>query len=74
MSPTAAALIAYVRAADAAHRASLARKALPAGSTRAKVTTANARWTAQAEERDRLGKDLPTDFTRAVEAAIWRTP
>lgn len=31
-----------------------ARHALPPGSSRARVTTANARWASAAEERDRL--------------------
>lgn len=35
-------------------RAFEARSALPAGSSRAKVTTANARWMRAAEHRDRL--------------------
>jgi hypothetical protein len=35
-------------------RLCLARAALPAGSTRARVTTAHARWARAAEERDRL--------------------
>jgi hypothetical protein len=38
-----------------------ARAALPPGSSRARVTTANARWARAAEERDRL--------LRAVELA-----
>lgn len=33
-----------------------ARSRLPPGSTRAKITTANARWMRAAEERDRLAK------------------
>jgi len=66
----AARLIAYIRAADASHRASEARRALPPGSSRAKVTSANARWISQAEERDRLGRELPVDFTAAVQAAL----
>jgi hypothetical protein len=35
-----------------------ARAALPAGSSRAKVTTANARWARAAEHRDRIAKQL----------------
>jgi hypothetical protein len=35
-------------------KVSAAREALPAGSSRAKVTTANARWARAAEERERL--------------------
>lgn len=66
----AALLVAYVRAADASHRASEARRALPPGSSRARVTSANARWKSQAEERDRLGRELPADFTSAVQSAL----
>lgn len=67
-------LIAYIRVADASQRASAARAALPPGSSRAKVTSANARWASQAEERDRLGRDLPQDFTAAVDAALRSQP
>jgi hypothetical protein len=35
-----------------------ARRALPPGSSRARVTTANARWARAAEERDRLLREL----------------
>lgn len=35
-------------------RTSLARRSLPAGSSRARVTTANARWSTACEARDRL--------------------
>ena len=35
-------------------KASKARQALPAGSSRARVTTANARWARHCEQRDRL--------------------
>ncbi len=45
---------AYLAAVRASQRAADARAALPIGSSRAKVTTANARWTRAAEERDRL--------------------
>jgi hypothetical protein len=34
-------------------KASAARAALPGGSSRAKVTTANARWSTKCEQRDR---------------------
>jgi hypothetical protein len=40
-------------AQKASDRAAAARAALPPGSSRAKVTTANARWMRAAEERDR---------------------
>jgi hypothetical protein len=38
----------------ASERAAQARAALPAGSSRARVTTANAKWMRAAEHRDRL--------------------
>lgn len=44
----------YKSATIQSAKASAAREALPAGSSRAKVTTANARWARAAEERDRL--------------------
>lgn len=43
----------YDRAQKASLRACDARSALPPGSTRARVTTANANWARKAEERDR---------------------
>lgn len=43
---------------DASEKAMIARDRLPAGSSRAKVTSANARWAAAAEERGRLGDRL----------------
>ena len=53
-------------------RASDARFRLPAGSSRARVTTANARWRAMAEEWDRAkeGVDLSVvgEVMREVEA------
>lgn len=42
-----------VRAQEASWRCSDARAALPTGSSRAKVTSANARWARAAEDRDR---------------------
>jgi len=39
-------------------KASDARRSLPPGSTRARVTTANARWSSAAEERDRVQRKL----------------
>lgn len=39
-------------------RAAAARAALPPGSSRARVTTANARWARHAEERDRLERQI----------------
>lgn len=54
----------YILAAKASERASVARRDLPPGSSRAKVTTANARWSSAAEHRDRLWNGL-TDEERA---------
>jgi len=34
------------------------RRALPPGTSRSRVTTANARWISAAEERDRLRREL----------------
>ena len=48
----------YLRAHAESQRAADARAALPIGSTRARVTTANARWARAAEERDRLWSAL----------------
>jgi sirohydrochlorin ferrochelatase len=42
------------KAQVASERACMARGNLPAGSSRARVTTANARWARAAEERDRV--------------------
>lgn len=42
------------------------RTALPAGSSRAKVTSANARWISAAEERDRLEALLTPEDRVAV--------
>lgn len=40
------------------HIASEARRALPPGSSRAKVTSANARWSIAAEARARIEKEI----------------
>ncbi len=48
----------YAKAVTAAQRAAEARRALPPGSSRARVTTANARWAAAAEYRDMLADQL----------------
>ncbi len=53
-------------------KASAARAALPAGSSRAKVTTANARWSTKCEQRDRVEDRLVAagvDMARAREVA-----
>jgi len=48
----------------ASEKASARRRSLPVGSSRARVTTANARWMRAAEARDRLAAAVA-----AVEAA-----
>ncbi len=58
-------LAAAQRASD---RACARRAALPPGSSRARVTTANARWMRAAEERDRVQRLL--DVTRAQYALV----
>lgn len=70
---TASDMISYIKAADASSRASAARRDLPPGSSRAKVTTLNARWSSAAEERDRLALAMGVDgvdFVIAVHAAL----
>ncbi len=46
------------RAEAKSRLAAEARAGLPAGSSRAKVTTANARWARAAERRDRIARQL----------------
>jgi Alpha/beta hydrolase len=46
------------RATLASQRATEARAALPPGSSRARVTTANARWMRAAEARDRIAAQI----------------
>lgn len=55
------------RAAAKSTKASEARAALPPGSTRARVTTANARWARAAEERDRVAAQLTAEWEAAQE-------
>jgi hypothetical protein len=43
-----------------------ARAALPAGISRARVTTANARWMRAAEERDRIANELAGEIVRRL--------
>ena len=57
---------AYLKAKAASERASEVRRDLPPGSSRAKVTTANARWARQAEERERLERLLSAEDRIAV--------
>jgi len=61
---------AYRAAVLASRKASERRYNLPAGSSRAAVTTANARWKSAAEERDRLGGELPAAVRAAVDAEL----
>ena len=70
---TAAEMIAFIKAADASARAAAARRDLPPGSSHAKVTTLNARWSSLAEERDRLASPMGPDgaeFVRVAQAAL----
>ena len=46
------------KAQSASTRAMEARRRLPGGSSRARVTSANARWARAAEHRDRIAADL----------------
>lgn len=69
-----AAAKAYRLAVIASRKASDRRFNLPAGSSRAAVTTANARWKSAAEERDRLGRELSDDVRRAVDAELAAIP
>lgn len=45
----------HARVQAASERAAAKRRDLPAGTSRARVTTANSKWARAAEERDRLG-------------------
>lgn len=47
-----------VKAQTKSRKAAAARHALPPGSSRARVTTANARWANAAEARDRLQEQI----------------
>lgn len=60
-----AALADLIDAIDKADRASAAREALPPGSTRARVTTANAKWSNAARHRS----SMEARFRALVEAA-----
>lgn len=55
----------YKAFAKSAARAAEARFKLPAGSTRARVTTANARWARSAEARDARERLLRDQFVAA---------
>lgn len=65
-------IIRYLKAHEASARASVARAALPPGSSRARVTSANARWARQAEERDRAFGALPPALAEAIFTALTR--
>lgn len=52
----------YRAAQRESEEASARRAALPAGSTRARVTTANARWARKAEHRDRVRDRLRAEW------------
>lgn len=60
----------YLDAMRASQRAADARAALPLGSSRAKVTTANARWSRAAEERARLWAALTVEQRDQVDALL----
>lgn len=61
-------LVTLARALQTAEHKSLdacdARANLPAGSSRARVTTANARWSIAAEARDRARESLRVEIER----------
>lgn len=52
-------------------KAATNRRNLPQGSSRAKVTTANARWMANAEHRDRVQARFD-DLIARYQAGEWR--
>ena len=60
----------YLAAMKASQKASEARAALPAGSSRAKGTTANSRWARAAEERARLWESLTMEQRDQVDALL----
>jgi hypothetical protein len=59
----------YLDAQAASTRAQDARAALPPGSTRARVTSANARWAQLAEGRDRLKEHIEQRLVELVRPA-----
>ena len=61
---------AYLKACRASARASKARADLPAGSSRARITTANARWKSAAEEWDRLEAYVKPDELQEIRQRI----
>ena len=59
----------YIDAQAASTRAQDARGAMPGGSTRARVTTANARWAQLAEGRDRVKEHVERHLAELVRPA-----
>lgn len=59
----------YLRARRLSHEAGLKRAALPPGSSRARVTSANARWGRLAAERNRLAALLTPEQVAEADAA-----
>lgn len=57
---------ALLAAERASARAAAARSRLPPGSSRARVTSANAKWSRAAEHRDRLAREL-AEMTEMVD-------
>jgi hypothetical protein len=66
-------IIAYLRACEASEKATRARAALSPGSSRAAITSANARWSRQAEERNRIEQELLPETVLALQREMGRT-
>jgi hypothetical protein len=64
----------YLEAQKASERAMEARMKLAAGSTRARSTTANARWAQAAEGRDRLQEAVQRKIDTMAESVSARSP
>ena len=62
----------YLAACRAVNVTSEARRDLPRGSSRAKVTSANAKWSACCEHRDRIADNLRAEGLGDLVAAIDR--
>jgi len=60
------AIILFLRAEEMSRKAAESRAALSPGSTRAGVTSANARWSRTAEHRDRMAAGLHPDTVAAL--------
>ena len=61
---------AFLKAQQASLKASEARRLLPSGSSRARITTANARWARAAEERDRLELEIPEIYRPVLRGMV----